>query len=200
MLGQCELAAWRTQAIDYLNRDDIRRTHCVFTLRHVLVYDLVQLEHVPEPSSYVYVAEVASIGPAHRAEPNAYDIWIIWQSYVGIVWIKSQLLRLTLSIVQDHSALPAELLVMFPLSEVGDRQLPRPRIGPYTLDQRIISMRLAILGFRVRSKEHDRLLGAHHGKEHRPDQGDRSSLHAEKRFSLQKIPRNTRSGPEKFVK
>jgi uncharacterized protein with ACT and thioredoxin-like domain len=49
MLGQGELTAWAAQAINDLDRHNIRGSDCFFALWQITVDDLVKVEKFPEP-------------------------------------------------------------------------------------------------------------------------------------------------------
>ena len=77
MLGQGELAAGAAEAIDDLDGHDVGRPHRLLALGQVTVDDLVEVEELPEPECQPDVAEAAAVGPADRAQADAYDVGII---------------------------------------------------------------------------------------------------------------------------
>ena len=73
-----------------------------------------------------------------------------------------------MAVVNDDGALPAALLVVIQLAEVGNHVLARPRLGARALDQGVIGVSLAVFVARVPAQEHadllaTRMIGGRHG-------------------------------------
>ena len=70
----------------------------------------------------------------------------------------------SLAVVDDHGALPAPLLVVVELAEVGDDVLAGSRLGAHALDQGVIGVGLAVFIAAVAAQEHAGLLTAQDGQ------------------------------------
>jgi len=101
------------------------------------------------------------------------------------------LLGVALAVVEDDGALPAAFLVTIKLAEVGDDVLPGSDVGAPALDEREVSVGLAVLGARVASQKHRRLLGSSMAKGTVKLQEARSSLHGPEPPSTTEKPRNS---------
>ena len=165
MLGQGELAARGTQAIDDLDGHDVGGSDRVLARGHVTVDDRVEAEELPEPAGQPDIAEAAGVGPADLAQANADDIGIIGQRDLLVVGKEAELLGIALAVVEDDGALPAAFLVVVEFAEIGDDVLPRPGLGAHALDQGVVGVGLAFLGAGVAAQEHPCLLAADHGQE-----------------------------------
>ena len=75
-----------------------------------------------------------------------------------IVGEEAELLAVPLAVVDAHGTLPAPLLVVVELTEIGDDVLARPRVGADALDQGVVGVGLAVLGAGVAAQEHLGLL------------------------------------------
>ena len=100
------------------------------------------------------IAELAGVGPADLTETDANDVRIIGQRNVAVFGKEAQLLSIAVAVVKDDRALPAAFLIVIEFAQVSDDALPRAGSGANALDQRIISMRLALLGTMVASEKH----------------------------------------------
>jgi len=68
------------------------------------------------------------------------------------------LLGVALAIVDHHGALPASLLIVVELPEIGDNVLSRPGLSTCTLDQGVVGVGLAVFVADVTAQEHGGLL------------------------------------------
>ena len=151
VLGQCELRARLTEAVDHLDSHDIGRTNGLLALRDVALEDLVELEVPPQPEPQPDVAESARIGPTHRFQADPDDVGIIGQVDLLVVREEAELTIFSLSIVKHDGALPAAFLVMVELSQVGDDPLSWPGLGANAFHQGVVGVRLAVIGTAVAS-------------------------------------------------
>ena len=151
MLGQCELRARLTEAVDHLDGHDIGRTNGLLALRDVSLEDLVELEVTPQPEPQPDVAESARIGPTHRFQADPDDVGIIGQVDLLVVREEAELTIFSLSIVKHDGALPAAFLVMVELSQVGDDPLSWPGLGANAFHQGVVGVCLAVIGAAVAS-------------------------------------------------
>ena len=125
--GQGELAARGIQTIDDFDGHDVGWPDGVFALGQVTVDDVVKVQKVPQPTRQPDVAEAACIGPAHGTEADTDDVGIIGQRDLVIVREEAQRLGITLTVVEDHGALPTAFLVVVEFAEIGDDMLAWPR-------------------------------------------------------------------------
>src|SRR5208283_845058 len=146
VLGQGKLATRPAKAIDDLDGHDVGRPHRFLALGQVTVDDLVEPQELPQPECQPDVAEAPAIGPADLAQADAYDVGIVGCGDLIVVGEEAELPGITLAIVDDHGALPATLLVVVELTEVGDDLLPGPGRGTHALDQGIVGVGLAVFG------------------------------------------------------
>ena len=145
------------------------------------------------------IAELAGVGPANLTETDANDVRIIGQRNVAVFGKEAQLLSIAVAVVKDDRALPAAFLIVIEFAQVSDDALPRAGSGANALDQRIISMRLALLGTMVASEKHPCLQDPSMVKEARKKQGGRFPLHRQNGASTTKKPRFLRDGKAKKV-
>ena len=71
---------------------------------------------------------------------------------------------IALAVVDDDGALPAFLLVVVELAEIGDDVLTRPGIGADALDEGVVGVGLAIFGAGVAAQEHGGLRATQDGE------------------------------------
>jgi hypothetical protein len=114
-------------------------------LGDVTLDELGEAEEFPEPESQPAVTKSASVGPADRTHPDAYDIGIIWNRELILIGEEAELLRIDLSFVDDDRAVPTMLLVVVQFAEIGDDVLPRPGLGSRALHQCVVGVGLAVL-------------------------------------------------------
>ena len=164
VLGQGELAAGSAEAVDDLDGHDVGGPHRFLALRQVAVHDLVEPEKPPEPEGQPDVAESSAIGPADRSQSDANHIGIVGCRNPIVVGEEAKLPGVSLAVVDDHGALPATLLVMVELAEVGDDVLAGSRLGAHALDQGVIGVGLAVFIAAVAAQEHAGLLTAQDGQ------------------------------------
>jgi hypothetical protein len=67
---------------------------------------------------------------------------------------QAQFLGLALTAVKDDCALPTSFLIVVEFTEVSNYALPRSRVGPQTLDEREVDVRLTVFGSAVASEKH----------------------------------------------
>ena len=199
VFGQCEFTAGSTQAVDDLDGHDVRGPDRFLSLGHMAVDDLVEVKELPEPESEPDVAEGAGIGPADFTQADAHDVGIIRGGDVVVVGEEAELLGVTLAVVEDDGALPAEFLVVVEFAEMGHDVLTWPGLGADALDEGVVGRGLAVLGAGVAAQEHGGLLDVDDGQEcvvkSRRQAVNRFSLHRSQAISTTKNPRKTGARP-----
>src|SRR5579862_7680646 len=125
MLGQREFRAGRAQAVNHFDGYDISRPDSLLALRNVAVDDFVELEILPKPMSQPNVAELTRVGPSHRLQIDADEVRVVARSRLIVIRKEAELKVFALLIVEPDGALPAPLLIVVELAEVGDDALSR---------------------------------------------------------------------------
>jgi len=118
---------------------------------------------------------------------------------VFVVGKEPKLLSVSLAIVKDDGALPAQFLIVIEFAQMSNDMLPRPRIGANAFDEGIVGMGLTLLGSLIASQKHPRLLDANMARETTTLQGGRFPLHRQNRLSTTQSPGNVQAASLKIV-
>jgi hypothetical protein len=118
------------------------------------IENLVEFEMSPEPQRQPNVAELPRIGPAYRFQVDPDDVRIVRRTNLVVVGEEAELPIFILQVVELDCALPASLLIVVELPEVGDDALSRTGVGAKALHEGVVEVSLAVFGSPIASKEH----------------------------------------------
>src|ERR1019366_6529085 len=102
-------------------------------------------------------------------------------------------------IVENDGALPAAFLIVIELAQMRDDALAWPGIGAHALDERVVRVKLAVLGAAIASEKHGDLLDYSMVKEARENQWGRFPLQRQKRVSTTENPRDLQEKASKIA-
>jgi hypothetical protein len=199
VLGEGELAAGLTEAVDDFDGHDVGGRDGFFALGEMLADAVIEADELPEPACQPDIAELSGVGPADVAEADADNVGVIGQGNVVVVGEEAELLRIAVAVVEDDGALPAAFLIVIEFAEVSDDALPRSGLGADAFDEGVVGVDFALFRSLVTSQEHLRLLDTSMVEEAGEMQRGRFPLHRQNVVSTTGKPRNSRTIVGKIV-